>query len=87
MPQGWHDLSTAQQKQPCSLSIYLQVRPVLSEGCLDLQLLLDGGICQLCTVALHLCSCAECTLQPARLIFYILQVTLQAVKAGLSLHG
>ena len=80
-------LPKAQKKQACSLSTYLQVRPMLSEGCLDLQLLLDGGIRQLCTVALHLCSGAECTLQPAGLVLHILQVALQAVEAGLSLHG
>ena len=59
---------------------------MLSEGSLDLQLLLDGSIGQLGSMALHLCCCAEGALQPPRLVLHLLQLTLQTVKLWLTLH-
>ena len=57
MPLGWHDLTTAEQEQPCPLSTHLQLRPKLFNSGLDLHLMLDV----ICTVWLcpdALCICA-----------------------------
>ena len=64
---------------------YLQASAVLSEGSLDLQLLLNCSVSQLGAVALHLSSCPEGALKPPRLVFHILQLALQPVKLWLTL--
>ena len=64
----------------------LQLGPVLAEGCLHLQLLLNGCVSCLSPVALHFRSCAVGALQPPRRIFQFLQLALQPLKARLSLY-
>ena len=58
---------------------------MLAECGLDLQLLLDGRIRQLRTVALHLGGRPEGALQPARRVLHVLQLAFQALELRFAL--